>query len=146
MVPGGGVSSVVIWTVNGIDEMLVTSCGVFGALPDSDTSSWNIVNQCNERKKQQKNELNFLICFPISFQIDHSWLVTQCLLGMLSKNVCKNQSFTIFGWRRKNFSHGSMASFVEGVCCELICTKKHLLSPNVSFSVSKACWALKIWN
>lgn len=37
-----------------------------------------------------------------------------------------------------------MISFVEGVCCELICTKKHLLSPKVNFNDSKACWALKI--
>lgn len=49
---------------------------------------------------------------------------------------------TIFGCRRKNFNHGSIISLVEGVCCELICTKKHLLSPNVNFNVSKACCAL----
>lgn len=39
--PGGGVSRVDVCTDNGIDERLVTSCGVFGALPDSDVSSYN---------------------------------------------------------------------------------------------------------
>lgn len=60
----------------------------------------------------------------------------------LNATIEFSRKLTIFGCLRKNLSHGSMISFVVGVCCEFICTKKHLLSPNVNFNDSNACWAL----
>lgn len=39
IMPDGGVSSDDIWTVDGIDVTLLTSCGVFGALLASDAIS-----------------------------------------------------------------------------------------------------------
>lgn len=93
-------------------------------------------------------------------------LLNGCIVGgdggdVLSSGICTDvgivvtvTSWGVFGalplstemsdfvWRLRNLSHGSTISFDDGVCCELIGTKKHLSSPNVTFRDSNACCAL----
>lgn len=91
IIPDGGVSNDDIWTVDGIDVTLLTSCGVFGALTGSDGNSYKRKAVFSIRS-EFTSKLIYIFC--LSTQKFQPWIDAVVWCGTLLRIDLQQKTFS----------------------------------------------------